>query len=152
MESQIINIETAKLAKEKGFDLPTVCCYNNHHSKRGEKLTYRFNIKFTVPSSNRSQKIKYKSNSDLAKWHLSAPTRSLLQKWLREKHQFHIEIIPDKNDPINKWHSVNYYLKCMKEPDNIGIFNTYEKALEAGLKQGLNGIRFPVCVGFRNDK
>ena len=66
MKEQLISFSTAKLAKEKGFDNYDVANY------------YREGINYALNNSGTST-IKEVGN-------YPAPTQSLLQKWLREKH------------------------------------------------------------------
>lgn len=73
MEDQLISFETAKLAKEKGFEEKTKTWYNfSGLSVSGEQSQYPSNDK-RFPSYSR-------------------PTQSLLQRWLREKHRIDIDI------------------------------------------------------------
>ena len=61
-----------------------------------------------------------------------APTQSLLQKWLREKHNIHL--IAYKN--IN----IDGYDWCFITTDgitNINSYKTYEDAYEIGLREAL---------------
>lgn len=114
MKEQLIKFETAKLAKEKGFKAGSYTYYDN-----GAVLV------------NSITRINNKMGL------VSAPTQSLLQKWLREQYAIHIELIPDEKDPKNLWHTIVYPLYCMKEPSNEGVFETYEEALEKGLIEAL---------------
>ena len=113
MEEQLITFETAKLAKEKGFKSATSRQYNS----KGEDYH---------PLSIGIQDEEYLKR-------FPAPTQSLLQKWLREKHGIHIEIIPNKN----KWHTVMYPLVCIDDVGHFGDWDTYEQALEEGLYEAL---------------
>ena len=77
----------------------------------------------------------------------SAPTQSLLQKWLREERGIYVGIHPLKISTCDKsgyrftWYSSQ--LNGDKELcDNSPLGHlTYEDALEAGLKQALNLIK-----------
>ena len=65
-------------------------------------------------------------------------TQSLLQKWLREKHDIHITIMPCKI-PSNE---TKYYKFTGKLKWNWNeLFDTYEEALEQALITILNIIR-----------
>ena len=91
MKKQLISFETAKLAKELGFpildELESRYFYNiskyaprsPHHEVDTEKNLYRKDITCSVFDID--EEIKY---------HYEAPTQSLLQKWLREKHTIFI--------------------------------------------------------------
>ena len=117
MEDQLISFETAKLAKEKGVDLHTINCYD----KRG-KL-------WALHSDNN---VKHK---------ISAPTQSLLQKWLREKYNIHIRIWERSGD-YHGFYCDLVDLNTLGDGDiegDIGLDSrlTYEQALELGLQEAL---------------
>lgn len=116
MEEQLISFETAKLAKEKGFNEE---CY----------LTYGKILKeYCIFKSDYSE-----TNSEVNKYTYSAPTQSLLQKWLREKHKIHIELQCDSN--YYKYFILIYYkTNCVFNLDDSLI---YEEALEIGLQEAL---------------
>ena len=78
-----------------------------------------------VPKTN-----KEKLNAKL--YRCSAPTQSLLAKWLREEHNIHL--IAYKN--IN----IDGYDWCYITTDgitNINSYKTYEEAYEIGLQEAL---------------
>ena len=123
MEEQLVSFETAKLAKEKGFNEQCLECYTD---------------KETVYQNN-NENILF-TNTQLLTNFYSAPTQSLLQKWLREVHMirvypthstsgsFNFEIyIWDKPNNTGKWSRIG----------NISSSKTYEEALEKGLFQAL---------------
>ena len=108
----IIKFETAKLAKEKGFDVPCLHRYaigfrsNNvelqeNHSLchgGGDDLIHRITGDADYCWLN-------KTNFNLDKYSLaSAPTQSELQTWLRDIHQVIVEIKlktgRDENNPL----------------------------------------------------
>ena len=82
MEEQLVNFETAKLAKEKGFNIKT---YKGYLS---ETIVEYFD---TYPSDSIRLSEKYSNSALKNDWLCTAPTQSLLQKWLREKHNIEIE-------------------------------------------------------------
>jgi hypothetical protein len=93
MKEQLITFETAKLAKEKGFDL------NGHTNDK------------------------------------CSPSQSLLQKWLRDKFQVHIEIYVQLG--FKHWSvSILPMAKRVKAEHPSG-FTSYEEALEKGLQEAL---------------
>lgn len=112
MRDELITFETAKLAKEKGYDL-----VGNGLYKRA--------------------------------------TQSLLQRWLREVHNCHVEIIwysPENGSYVTKenikyYVEINYYGKDFNLPLGEEAdykeynFDTYEKALEKGLQEALKLIK-----------
>ena len=85
MEEQLISFETAKLAKEKGFD-QFYCC---SHYNRNDVL-----ITDTEGYPNGSRWIKYMQDC------ISAPTQALLQKWLYSKYNMWIRV---EHDCGNTW-------------------------------------------------
>lgn len=123
MKEQIIEFYTAKLAKDKGFDWKVT-----HHYRDGGH--YEKELIYGGSPYNMNDEEEQKL------WSInlySAPTQSLLQKWLRDEHGIDIEI-----EHIDR---VNWCYKCGREySDNLGgyqDFKTYEEALEAGLLESL---------------
>lgn len=131
MEDTIVSYETAVLAKEKGFDIYTqkVFVETLEHTLemgRGGDCTFPYKAPRVLDSGK------------FDKWdivHCKAPTQSLLQKWLREKHFVVVSICPTFNNGDMQF----YYSEvgndegeyCSKD------FKTYEDALEQGLKESL---------------
>jgi len=124
MEDQLISFDTAKLAKEKGLTYDDIC------------QSYRRDGGFT-----------YVRNDD--EFYL-APTQSLLQNWLREKHNMfvivtaefysnginhNVQILTyDKNNTQEDYFDNS---KCTGMFGDNGEFDTYELALEFGLVEAL---------------
>lgn len=124
MKDEIISFETAVLAKEKGFNTPTFLCYSDY-----DKITLPFKVGNEL----------YKNNLE----YYSAPTQSLLQRWLREVYNIHIEVkVQDYVEhPTYYWgifgkHKNLSLITKLKDSNEIK-YNTYEEALEEGLKQAL---------------
>jgi|688.fasta_scaffold1560923_1 hypothetical protein len=120
MQEELITFETAKLAKEKGFD---EICYYLHHPLYGvvDNSKYHKNSKLNVSDKDKTE-------------YVTAPTQSLLQKWLREVHNIHPEI---HNLSIKWWLNLKEI-----DSDNAALFisdnyNSYEEALEIGLQEAL---------------
>ena len=123
MEDTRVTFETAKLAKEKGFD---ALCYDAFNSKgnlySNGWCEYLYDNKVEIPF--RSGVLESKD--------VLAPTQSILAKWLREEHNIHL--IAYKN--IN----IDGYDWCYITTDgitNINSYKTYEEAYEIGLQEAL---------------
>ena len=123
MQEQQISFETAKLAKEKGFNEE---CY----------LTYGKIFKeYCIFKSEYSE-----TNSEVNKYTYSAPTQSLLQKWLREIHNIYINIyvLEDDNGLIYYDFGLKQVVNWLSDKSKkLEVFNTYEEALELGLYESL---------------
>ena len=131
MKEEIISFETAKLAKEKGFNIDTFKYYRisiNPEKKVAEPLsedqTYFPNVKESI----------------------AAPTQSLLQKWLREEHGMLIYVKHFKQNWYEWVIQTNEIVECdgrIWGDDIISEQNesTYEQALEAGLEYALKLIK-----------
>ena len=120
MKEQLITFETAKLAKKKGFDIPV-------HYFVSDVSGYSANMN-AVQDFNKEQASFY-----------SAPTQSLLQKWLREKHNCVVFTKPwiganffISSDTFYSEIYLNQYRKGETE-----LEDTYEEALEKGLQEAL---------------
>ena len=144
MNDALIGFEVAKLAKEKGFD--EYCSigwvtkeiagkYLNYHYK------YNFSKDFVIQDD-----VMF---CPLYEPYYLTPTQSLLQKWLREKHQIIVTITPTFTysliTKIGYYCTVEtpnedlYSMEC-KNPD-LYFYSTYEEALESGLKEALTLIK-----------
>lgn len=120
MTEEFVTLETAKLMKEKGF---------NEYCKN------------VIDIDNILKVTLYRTNSDLPKQCFSLPTQSIAQKWLRETKNLHIEIYRS---------AVGYGYAIVKAdngtwqedddsrgPNDGGLWDTYEEALEAGIQEAL---------------
>jgi hypothetical protein len=151
MKEQIISFETAKLAKELGLQVGSRSSYILYHS------SFLYNGDENHPESHKKEEIRLDfdfytvNNNDLFDTSsenytiYEALTQSLLQKWLREKNNIHIEIC--LNNVIgkeNKGYTVNIsfgnpvkFIPYWKVHKDILLFKTYEEALEKGLQESL---------------
>ena len=121
MEEQLISFETAKLAKKKGF------IQNPFVIKRAYAPTY---IDGSDIKLNHSL---FSPDYNIA----TAPTQSLLQKWLREKHN--LRVIADYfTFGVT---SLNGYYYMINRGALHDKSTTYEKALEQGLQKALHKIK-----------
>jgi len=126
IEEQIIEYETAKLAKEKGFiGVVGMIGGNNYYNHKGE---LNGDVIDSLIPKNRGKE-EFKS--------IAAPRQSLLQRWLRETHNIHVQ-------PQKHFHDKGY--KIGKIPVSEVSYNgphnkkydSYEQALEQGLLEALN--------------
>lgn len=128
MKDQLITFETAKLAKEKGFN--EYCAYYAVEAK-GAKDKYECPT-YLIQNSNG--------------W-ITAPTQSLLQKWLREKHNISALISTDpygSNAWFSKWErliNIEGGTKSASSTWRTKRFKSYEDALEKGLVEALKLIK-----------
>ena len=128
MQEKIIGIELAKLAKEIGFAEKTFSVYDI----KCEDGVHLYTLEEYIRGSYKNdwdECYKNFNTTTVNRW-VSAPTQSILQKWILEKYGWHIKIeLP--------WDKFLYKLKkfaSSKEISNSGVYyDTYEEALEAGM-------------------
>ena len=133
MKEELVSFETAKLAKEKGFKEEVYAYYDASNnldfagSEWGEISSFEKDFLYDYNSYKKDPPYDYIFHS--------APSQSLLQKWLREKHNIllTVEYSLAKDD----W----FYYIYKSNLNEYHHFETYEKALEAGLKKGLSLIK-----------
>ncbi len=128
----MITFETAKLAKEKGFNNITTHAYN----LKGELGNY-YDVVGELPFDD-----DLTDNIDYDRLRFAAPNQSVLQKWLREKHNFHIEISLG-HDENEIWYDFHIYkIEKTLNHDILSAsesgLNSYEEALEIGLLEILS--------------
>ena len=120
-EEQYISIETARLAKEKGFNEKThYGCSNRHFLLSVEDVC--------------------NWNDDRSNY--SVPSQANLARWLREKHKLSVEAFYSYGGLFSLCISnMRYDDARMEEWENMGSYHTYEEALEAGLQKALKLIK-----------
>jgi len=154
MTEQLVSFETAKLAKEKGFDEICTSHYVNEkpfysvdEPKQLFNTVLRYgNRKETYESTSvlwfKNSDLHYKDNSEKFRFNkgYTAPTQSLLQKWLREEHDIHIIVISNSKNQ----YFVDYRFSNQRVDNDYDlillsgvVYNTYEEALEKGLFEAL---------------
>ena len=129
MEDTRVTFETAKLAKEKGFFQETNRLEIPYYNYKGE-------FKGDVSDWRIRKYIRGEDTSDIE--FVSAPTQSLLAKWLREEHNIHVTSQIGNLDFINTYHYEIRYIDKNKFMCKVkGNFKTYEEAYEIGLQEAL---------------
>lgn len=123
MQEPLISFETAKLAREKGFN---EMCFKQY-DKEGSLSRISREIDVAIDP--------YEYLMYARKKHYPTLTQSLLQKWLRDKHCIHVKMIwVDTLSDIYVYHisTTNNAIR----PDSI-FYHSYEEALEMGLQEAL---------------
>ena len=139
MQEQLVSFETAKLAEEKGFvDIIGTFRGKSYYTHKGE---LNGNVIDSIKEYSELRKsgmsaVDVNKNNKFNP--ISAPTQSLLQKWLREKHN--INVIPTMSRFSHTYGYKIFYIEDEKTEliDSQYIKNnSFEKALEIGLQEGL---------------
>lgn len=123
IEEAYVSFETARLLKEKGFDINTDTSYVVDNTNRPAVKVGDF-----LHNMPRNEK------------HLiAAPTQALAMRWLREVHNLHIDIDVSEGDwnpcviELEDWSVVSEY-------DTEKTQDTYENAVEYALKYCLTNL------------
>jgi len=135
MKEQLITFDTAKLAKEKGFNLESPAYYSCDEpasKRKGNQLCIRTWVKYTDIGNEMTQE-----------WTMiySAPAQSLLQKWLWERHTIWVDSKPFFN--ANELMGVEVNISSWKFPYITVDYNGYDiyEGLEKGLEESLKLIK-----------
>ena len=128
-----VSFETAKLLKDKGFNIP---CRSNYRSKYKDcKVPFYHNT-----PKNFNGKEYEGLNSE---W-FSAPTLQMAMKWLREKHNWTICISPywAEGDMRNKltWYYYIYSLIDNRSFRESSYTDNYTEACENAIKYCLENL------------
>ncbi len=131
MEEELIKIETAKLAKEKGFDINT---YSECWVKTLDGKVIHNSEREDIPEHDRCEVLYMQ------------PTQSLLQKWLRETYNIDVELFSVTHNNIKWWRvyvkigtSVQWNPAQLQNENQQ--YKKYEIALEEGLQEALKLIK-----------
>lgn len=138
----LINLETAKLAKELGFNWKIRTTYNAMKGAYEEIEDNKFELyDFNLPpEDHNAEKLAMLWSFEVR---YSAPTQSLLQKWLRDIHKLSVEVT---------WYGYNkaegyWFCTFIRMNTNLNFFmesitnSTYESTLEEGLLQTLKYLK-----------
>lgn len=162
MKEQMVSYKVAKLAKEKGFkELCSHYYFNDGEFKEHEVIKdggyYGDEYSISLEEFNEDWNNKFVTTKDGDRCFgcnnnkgyfetFSAPTQSLLQKWLREKYKMdiYIEALLEKQTKNRRYSSVLIYFQgdlrvivrknFSKEGD---FYLVYEEALEDILEEAL---------------
>lgn len=127
-----VSLEVAKILKEKGFDEPCCSAYDRKGNINADQIPVNWNREYD--------------------WTLSRPSLYEAQKWLREKHQLHIDVgmcgdcstdaDGNKCEEWDFWTFDMYYTTNFTNHihDCFGEYDTYEEALNAGILEALKMI------------
>jgi hypothetical protein len=151
MEETLITFETAKLAKEKGFNVGVNQSYiiykesYNYDDDPNHRESYKVND-IEINSHYHVNNHKGIDLSNELYEAYSAPTQSLLQRWLRDVHKIHVD--------IKEWELIYWYfyikdgrtspvkdIRIKIDEDSKWEFDSYEEALEVGLLEGLKLVK-----------
>lgn len=165
MKEEFITFETAKLAKEKGFNISVleyICIHGvfqciNESTYYEEGDGYRCLNNLGGPILQDYNNVKIDSDyagqgpcfyNDEDRSIYSAPTQSLLQRWLRERHNIHMECVHTTLNTLNNisyycniYDYKNHHYSAQLNPLETKFHNTYEQALEEALYKALKQIK-----------
>jgi hypothetical protein len=123
MEDSFVSFKTAKSAKEKGFD--NIVCDAYYHINEGYSKGYAFCYSH----------IEKQSEDAILK-----PTKSLLQKWLREKYNIQVNVCSHILKG-GRWGDYVAYVNNVALNDaRDEEYQSYEEALDFGLFEALKKI------------
>ena len=149
IHEEICTYEVCKLAKEKGFNCKV---YNYYQATKHYYETLR-GIELHSVCCKLETDDCYSRYNKGSEGVVSAPTQSLLQRWLREEKGIVVEVIAYPTCSNNKkncyWWSIKQnsdgicyqYEECSDTLYGFGFaFDTYELALEDALKYALENL------------
>lgn len=122
---EICTYEVCKLAKEKGFDIPTIGYY-------------------LIDTEDLHKTFVYNNWNDMPICY-SAPTQSLLQGWLREEKGIIVEVFVDDDSNMPLTYNIHQYKdwnwECVcHHHGNYYAVNDWELCLEDALKYALKNL------------
>lgn len=127
IQEQYVSFKTAKLLKEKGFDIP--CCFNYRSAYPNTPKPFYHKL----PKDFNSEEYKGLKSE----W-FSAPTQQMAMRWLRENYNILIYI--NFNGDINHycWAMIDLTSGNPKPYECLAM--TYEEAAEEAIKYCLENL------------
>jgi hypothetical protein len=138
IHDEICTYEVCKLAKEKGFNCKV---YNYYQATKHYYETLRgielHSVCWKLETDDCYSRYN-KGSEDI----VSAPTQSLLQRWLREERNIHIVVFPNlRNSYAYDWIVYIKGEECwLPTYSGLNDFDTYELALEDALAYSLKNL------------
>lgn len=133
MKEQLITLETAKLAKEKGFSNGTSDVFIEFSDKSFKEVVNYYTVN-NLPACDMS-------SEDFTVF--ERPRQGLLQKWLRETHYIIAEarFLAGNTRETAKYEAIVYgeFVEAFSGEEYVD--NCYENALEDALMDGLKSIK-----------
>lgn len=135
MKEELISFKTAQLAKSKGFNWEVS---NSYIIKSGKQvhIINMFKHNANIIPEELFENINH--DSKFTRGYISAPTQSLLQKWLREERNIYIDIrcaFGSNGQYFFSLHQIVYPYRTLLASDKY--YNTYEEVLEDALFSAL---------------
>ena len=136
MQEYIVEFETALLAEEVGLEMFVDEAWNINVYNRVNRKALPYHVHSAYPDKEE---------------YLFAPYQELLKKWLRKKHNLHINVDCFSEQGGTKWdyqvvkcdyNSVGLPGYILTEFDDYRNYLTYENALEDGLVEALKWVKF----------
>ena len=135
MEEQLVEFETAKLAKAVGFNEPCSYCFTELNSFKKREVSLLIQPPYGVPSDQ-----DHIFFNNIKQPTLLRPTQSLLQRWLEETHSIFIDVMTDTT--VNEIMGFQIYLKSWRfTPIEVDYFLDKYEGIEKGLQQALKLIK-----------
>ena len=146
MREKLISLETAKLAKERGLVIENdyfYCLYGlKKHKVKKSDISFLENPNEFVLYEGTWENHCIKPVPCYEPYY-SAPSQSLLQKWLRETHNIHVQSVFSAYFN-RKFRFDLTWFNCDGSVENqmsVTYYDSYEEALEVGLQEGLKLIK-----------
>ena len=137
MKEKLISYNTARLAKEKGFNEP--CTYWNDGEQETMFVGHRMDS--TLTNSDIDNNPFYKR----IPFSCTIPTQALLQKWLREKYELELWVQPvvEGIPEYEAYKEYKYIYLGFSRKTGEGFSGgsknaSFEKTLEIGLQEALD--------------
>ena len=140
---QVVSFETAKLAEEKGFvDIIGTFRGKSYYTHKGELNGNIIDSTKEYSELRKSGMSAVDVNKNNKFNPISAPTQSLLQKWLREQHNLQVYAYSSTKHTDVEYCDYVVYVNGMALNDaRDEEYDKYEDALEFGLQEALKLIK-----------
>ena len=136
IEEIYVSFDTAKMLKEAGFNVPCRGIYRVY--RMGNYVFREYDRKYTKDDLCRNA-------VDGFQYEYLAPTQALAARWLREAHHINVYACFDyEKFDERKWFFTREHTMVNDDSAvycSITNYNSYEEALEAGLKHGLELVK-----------
>lgn len=138
MNQDYVSLETAKLLKEVGYD---ECCRFAYKEERFSNRDEDYHCDEWLENTYTTENYNNRDNGKYV-CYFSKPLLYFAQKWLREKHNIHIEVSLENFTDGYIWgYQILYIGEDCSDNSYDGEFKTYQLALDAGIAKACKIIK-----------
>jgi hypothetical protein len=140
IELPLVSLQTAKLLKEHGFDIPTHGYFGKHRYDKEYREFIGYNDEYWGDNYEYDWNTNGEPFKPFSKDCISRPTLEVVSRWLRVQHDVDLVVAPHFDEVAHEKYEKFYKVTIIanSRPDTTFIeFKDYDECLEFGINEVL---------------